>query len=93
VSIIGFGRGLRDIQDPLITEVIAYMQKAAKMAVVAKKFSWPMETFQCNYQCHTFRLVLTMTGLAKFPSWIAPWKCDVGRCVKPQHGRDDIFYA
>jgi hypothetical protein len=50
VSIIGFGRRVADIQDPLITEVIALMQDAAQMAVIAKDFPRLMETFPC--QCH-----------------------------------------
>jgi len=49
VSIIGFGRRIGDIQDPLITEVIAQMQTSAKMAVVAKDFPRLMETFPCNF--------------------------------------------
>jgi hypothetical protein len=47
VSIIGFGRRMADIRDPLITEVLAQMQNAAQMAVVAKDFPRLMETFPC----------------------------------------------
>ncbi|KAI4640989.1 uncharacterized protein J4E78_010465 [Alternaria triticimaculans] len=78
VSIIGFGRRIGDIQDPLITEVIAQMQTSAKMAVVAKDFPRLMETFP---------------WLAKFPNWMAPWERDTRRSAKPKYGRNDFFYA
>lgn len=48
VSIIGFGRRIADIDDPLITEVIAQMQNAAGMAVIAKDFPRLMESFPCT---------------------------------------------
>lgn len=47
VSIIGFGRRVAKTTDPLITEVIALMQNAAGMAVVAKDFPRLMESFPC----------------------------------------------
>jgi len=34
-----------------------------------------------------------MTGLAKFPNWMAPWKRDTRRSAKPKYGRNDFFYA
>lgn len=47
VSIIGFGRRVSDIKDPLITEVLAFMQFAAHRAVIAKDFPRLMESFPC----------------------------------------------
>lgn len=48
VSIIGFGRRIEDDQDPLITEVIAQMQRAGHLAVVGKEFPLIMESFPCK---------------------------------------------
>jgi hypothetical protein len=48
VSMIGFGRRVADIKDPLITEVIDIMHRAAEMAVPAKDFPRLMETFPCK---------------------------------------------
>ncbi|KAF7189144.1 Cytochrome P450 monooxygenase [Pseudocercospora fuligena] len=45
VSIIGFGRRIASITDPLITEVIAVMQKAADLNVPGKSFPMLFETF------------------------------------------------
>jgi cytochrome P450 len=36
---------------------------------------------------------LTNTGLAKFPTRLAPWKRGTARSAKPKHGRNDFFYA
>lgn len=47
VSIIGFGRRVADTRDPLITEVLAFMQAAAERAVIAKDFPRAMESFPC----------------------------------------------
>lgn len=58
VSIIGFGRRVASIEDPLITEVIAIMQRAAELNVPGKSFPMVMETFP---------------WLARFPRWAAPW--------------------
>lgn len=58
VSIIGFGRRVARIDDPLITEVLAIMQRAASLNVPGKKFPMVMETFPI---------------LARFPKSIAPW--------------------
>ncbi|KAL2864126.1 cytochrome P450 [Aspergillus lucknowensis] len=59
VSIIGFGRRVASNADPIITEVIAVMQRAAELNVPGKSFPMLMETFPF---------------LAKFPNWMAPWK-------------------
>ncbi|CZR68062.1 probable cytochrome P450 CYP2 subfamily [Phialocephala subalpina] len=57
VSIIGYGRRIRNTTDPIITEVIALMQRAAEHNVPGKSFPMLLETFPI---------------LAKFPRW-APW--------------------
>lgn len=51
VSIIGFGRRIASYTDPIITEVIAVMQRAADLNVPGKKFPMLMETFpsECTY--------------------------------------------
>jgi cytochrome P450 len=64
VSIIGFGRRVGSIEDPIITEVIAVMQRAAELNVPGKNFPMLMETFP---------------WLARFPTSIAPWKHGLGR--------------
>jgi hypothetical protein len=38
-----------DTRDPLITQVIASMQNAAQMTVIAKDFPRVMETFPCSH--------------------------------------------
>ncbi len=48
VSAIGFGRRVADMNDPLITEVIDIMHRAAEMAVPAKDFPRLMESFPCE---------------------------------------------
>ena len=45
VSIIGFGRRIQSFDDPIITEVIALMQRAAALNVPGKSFPMLMETF------------------------------------------------
>jgi cytochrome P450 len=45
VSIIGFNRRIASTQDPIITEVIAVMQKAAELNVPGKEFPMLFETF------------------------------------------------
>ena len=45
VSIIGFHRRVSSISDPIITEVIAVMQKAAELNVPGKSFPMLFETF------------------------------------------------
>ncbi|ETI25665.1 hypothetical protein G647_02439 [Cladophialophora carrionii CBS 160.54] len=64
VSIIGFNRRIKDKEDPIITDVIAIMQRAAELNVPGKKFPMLMETFPL---------------LSKFPNWMAPWKHGLGR--------------
>jgi hypothetical protein len=49
VSIIGFGRRVSSTADPIITEVIALMQAAAHVAVIAKDFPRLMESFPCKH--------------------------------------------
>lgn len=49
VSIIGFGRRIGSIDDPIIVEVIRLMQKAAEHNVPGKNFPMLMETFPCEY--------------------------------------------
>ena len=50
VSIIGFGRRIQTIDDPIITEVIALMQRAAELNVPGKSFPMLMETFPSTGQ-------------------------------------------
>ena len=57
VSIIGFGRRVAKSDDPLITEVIAVMHRAADLNVPGKSFPMVIETFP---------------WLARFPRWV-PW--------------------
>lgn len=59
VSIIGFGRRITSIDDPLIREVIMIMHIAAELNVPGKKMPMLMETFPF---------------LSKLPRAIAPWK-------------------
>ena len=49
VSIIGFNRRIRSNEDPIITDVIALMQKAAELNVPGKSFPMLMETFPCKW--------------------------------------------
>ncbi|KAL4886712.1 cytochrome P450 [Aspergillus karnatakaensis] len=63
VSIIGFGRRVASYTDPIITEVIAVMQRAAELNVPGKSFPMLIESFPF---------------LAKFPNWMAPWKHGLG---------------
>jgi hypothetical protein len=49
VSIIGFGRRIARIDDPIITEVIALMHRAAALNVPGKTFPMLMETFPCKF--------------------------------------------
>jgi hypothetical protein len=49
VSIIGFGRRVGDPQDPIITEVIALMHRAADLNVPGKTFPMLMETFPSKW--------------------------------------------
>lgn len=48
VSIIGFGRRVASSLDPIITEVIAVMQRAAELNVPGKEFPMLMESFPCK---------------------------------------------
>jgi hypothetical protein len=48
VSIIGFGRRIASFLDPIVTEVIFVMQRAADLNVPGKKFPMLMETFPCK---------------------------------------------
>ncbi|KAI9694767.1 MAG: hypothetical protein M1822_000383 [Bathelium mastoideum] len=64
VSIIGFGRRVASEDDPIVTEVIKVMQRAAELNVPGKSFPMLMET---------------LPFLARFPTSIAPWKHGLGR--------------
>jgi hypothetical protein len=48
VSIIGFGRRVADPKDPIITEVIDVMHRAAALNVPGKTFPMLLETFPCQ---------------------------------------------
>ena len=50
VSIIGFGRRIASTKDPIISEVLAVMQRAAELNVPGKTFPMLMETFPCELQ-------------------------------------------
>lgn len=78
VSIIGFGRRVASNKDPIITEVIALMHRAASLNVPGKTFPMLMETFP---------------WLAKFPNWMAPWKHGLGSTRKSKHTNHDFFYS
>ncbi|KAF2748598.1 cytochrome P450 [Sporormia fimetaria CBS 119925] len=71
VSIIGFGRRVREKSDPIITEVIRVMHLAADLNVPGKKFPMLLETFPF---------------LSKFPNCIAPWKHGLGSHSKSLRG-------
>lgn len=64
VSIIGFGRRVASSLDPLVTEVIAVMHRAADLNVPGKSFPMIMETFP---------------WLSWFPPSIAPWMRPFGK--------------
>ena len=64
VSIIGFGRRVASEDDPIVTDVIRVMQRAAELNVPGKTFPMLMESFPF---------------LARFPTEIAPWKCGLGK--------------
>ena len=53
VSIIGFGRRVAKYTDPIITEVIAVMQRAAELNVPGKSFPMLMESFPCKFNRRT----------------------------------------
>lgn len=54
VSIIGFGRRIESTQDPIISEVLAVMQRAAELNVPGKTFPMLMETFPCKHICKRY---------------------------------------
>ncbi|KAF2462274.1 putative cytochrome P450 [Lineolata rhizophorae] len=70
VSIIGFGRRVARIDDPIIQEVIAVMHRAADLNVPGKSFPMLIETFP---------------WLARFPTSIAPWKHGMGGKKRHSH--------
>ncbi|PSN70691.1 cytochrome P450 [Corynespora cassiicola Philippines] len=78
VSIIGYGRRMPTTTDPMITEVINLMHRAAALNVPGKTFPMLMETFPF---------------LAKFPNKIAPWKHGLGNEAKSKHSNHGFFYA
>lgn len=77
VSIIGFGRRVASPTDPIITEVIAVMHRAASLNVPGKSFPMLMETFP---------------ALAHVPTEYAPWKHGLGS-KKRSHRGHDFFYS
>lgn len=77
VSIIGFGRRVASPQDPIVTEVIAVMHRAADLNVPGKTFPMLLETFP---------------ALAKVPTEYAPWKHGLGSKRKSHRGHD-FFYS
>ncbi|KAH8722584.1 cytochrome P450 [Phaeosphaeriaceae sp. PMI808] len=77
VSIIGFGRRVASSSDPIITEVIAVMHRAADLNVPGKSFPMLMETFP---------------ALALVPTQYAPWKHGLGSKRKSHRGHD-FFYS
>ncbi|KAF1935186.1 cytochrome P450 [Clathrospora elynae] len=77
VSIIGFGRRVSSPEDPIITDVIALMHRAASLNVPGKKFPMVMETFP---------------ALALVPTAYAPWKHGLGSKMISYRGHD-FFYA
>jgi hypothetical protein len=52
VSIIGFGRRIASVEDPVITEVIFLMQRAAEHNVPGKSFPMIMESFPSQSFSH-----------------------------------------
>ena len=68
VSIIGFGRRISSPKDPIISEVLAVMQRAAELNVPGKKFPMLMETFPCEYSA-TFILNNLTVFLQFLPSF------------------------
>ncbi|CAO2652083.1 Nn.00g003660.m01.CDS01 [Neocucurbitaria sp. VM-36] len=77
VSIIGFGRRVGSHMDPIITEVIALMHRAADLNVPGKTFPMLMETFP---------------ALARVPTEYAPWKHGMGS-KKTSHRGHDFFFS
>ncbi|KAK3721978.1 hypothetical protein LTR37_002794 [Vermiconidia calcicola] len=65
VSIIGFGRRVASIEDPIITEVIAVMQKAADLNVPGKTFPMLFETFPLLARLPPDWFPLLFQGLGK----------------------------
>ncbi|KAJ5059373.1 cytochrome P450 [Bipolaris maydis] len=74
VSIVGLGRRISNSQDTLITEVIAQMQHAAQLAVVAK--DW-------------LRIIETFPWLVKLPRSIAPWLRNIKQFSKTKYGHEN----
>lgn len=67
VSIIGFGRRISSIKDPIITEVIALMQAAGDVAVPAKSFPMLMETFPRKFcSAHGKSLMVVILIISSF---------------------------
>lgn len=65
VSIIGFGRRVAKITDPIITEVIAVMQRAAELNVPGKSFPMLIETFPWIARLPTSWFPRIFQGLGK----------------------------
>jgi hypothetical protein len=65
VSIIGFGRRIAETTDPIVTEVITFMQAAAHVAVIAKDFPRLMESFPCPFLLSTSKISARLTFLPR----------------------------
>ncbi|KAH3956449.1 hypothetical protein HBH98_051550 [Parastagonospora nodorum] len=82
VSIIGFGRRISTTTDPIITEVIGFMQAAAHAAVIAKDFPRVMESFP---------------WVSTVSNWLAQRKVNMGSLVyaskHDSSARHGFFYA
>lgn len=66
VSIIGFGRRVARLDDPIITDVIRVMQRAAELNVPGKSFPMLMETFPSKL------LPFVISPLNLLISWSSP---------------------
>jgi len=73
VSIIGFGRRISTVTDPIITEVIFLMQRAAEHNVPGNSFPMIMESFPSKWSItRPWFISDQKIVLAKFPRLIAP---------------------
>ena len=71
VSIIGFGRRVSDHTDPIISEVIAVMHRAADLNVPGKTFPMLLETFPRSYSTRLVNkrnLLTRKQFLQKYPT-------------------------
>lgn len=73
VSIIGFGRRVATFTDPIITEVIAVMQRAAELNVPGKTFPMLMESFPCEFDLNCIRGSFEADGIQFWPGFQTGW--------------------